>query len=143
LVASLGFTLPSMLAMIAFGDGILSLGGDPGQADWLHALMVIAAAVVAQAVWSMARALCPDRRRGTIALATAALLVVWPGATARLLAILAGGLIGWRWCKTETSPGRDALALPLSRPVGALMLVAFCVLLALILLTVTLYRLHH
>src|SRR5262249_11836629 len=66
LAAWLGFTLPSALAMIAFGYGVAWLG-DLSHAAWLHGLKIVAVAVVAQAVWGMARTLCPDRERGTIA----------------------------------------------------------------------------
>ena len=53
--AWLGFSGPSALAMIAFGYGVAELGNIT-QAAWLHGLKIVATAVVAQAVWSMARA---------------------------------------------------------------------------------------
>ena len=64
-----GFTMPSALALIAFGYGVRVLG-DLGNAAWLHGLKIVAVAVVAQAVWGMARNLCPDRERATIAAAS-------------------------------------------------------------------------
>lgn len=134
LLASLGFTLPSMLLMIAFGYGAVSLGGDLSDAAWIHALKVVAAAVVAQAVWGMAQRLCPDRLRGSIALATAALLVVWPGSLTQLAAIAAGALIGWRLCKVELAADGEDLPMPISRPLAILMLALFFLLLALAIL---------
>src|SRR6185437_167846 len=71
--AWLGFSGPSALAMIAFGYGVAELG-NIAQAAWLHGLKIVAVAVVVQAVWSMARTLCPDRLRASMAIA-AALLV--------------------------------------------------------------------
>ena len=59
LAAWLGFTLPSALALVAFAYGLQALGGT--DAGWLHGLKVVAVAVVAQAVWGMARTLTPDR----------------------------------------------------------------------------------
>src|SRR5713101_6397333 len=78
LAAWLGFTLPSAVALIAFGIGIRGL--DLSAAGWLHGLKVAAVAVVAQAVWGMARALCPDRERATIAILAALAVTAWPTA---------------------------------------------------------------
>src|SRR5215472_15267889 len=64
--AWLGFTMPSALAMILFGYGVTAVG-DLSHAAWLHGLKIVAVAVVANAVWGMARNLVPDRERATIA----------------------------------------------------------------------------
>ncbi len=50
--------------MVGFAYGVDALG-DMGHAAWLKGLRLVAVAVVAQAVWSMARSLCPDRPRAT------------------------------------------------------------------------------
>src|SRR5438094_6453875 len=65
LAAWLGFTLPSAVALTIFAYITSSLHGVT-QAGWLHGLLVVAVAVVAQAVWGMATALCPDQPRATI-----------------------------------------------------------------------------
>jgi chromate transporter len=133
LVASLGFTLPSLALMIGAGYGVLALGADLGDAAWVHALKLVATAVVAQAVWAMAGRLCPDRVRGTVALGAAALLVIWPAPTAQLLAIAAGGLVGLRYCRQDTAPGAaEVLPLGLGRPAAAGLLLAFALLLVLV-----------
>ena len=134
LVASLGFMLPSLLAMIAFGYGLVALGDDVGRTGWIDALKVVAAAVVAQAVWTMARNLCPDRQRGTIALAAAALMVLWQTATAQVVLIVVAGLIGWRWCRTDAPAAHGTLSIPVSQRTAVGMLIGFFVLLALTLL---------
>lgn len=131
ILASLGFTLPSMVAMIAFGYGVASLGGDLSGSHWIHALKVVAAAVVAQALWSMARQLCPDRVRATIALATAACLLLWPVSQGQILAILVGGVMGWRLCAAETPSEQDPLPITIGRRTAVGMLATFFVLLAL------------
>ncbi|MFI5033322.1 MAG: chromate transporter, partial [Reyranellales bacterium] len=74
LAAWLGFTLPSALAMIAFGYGVSAVG-DLANASWLHGLKIVAVAVVAQAVWGMAKNLCPDRERLAIAAAATVLVL--------------------------------------------------------------------
>jgi chromate transporter len=101
LAAWLGFTLPSALALIAFGYGV-ALAGDLGNAGWLHGLKIVAVAVVAQAVWGMAKTLCPDRERLTIAAAATVLVLLVPTTVGQIGAIVAGGLIGWWFLPGET-----------------------------------------
>ncbi|MBH1979794.1 MAG: chromate transporter, partial [Comamonadaceae bacterium] len=57
LAAWLGFTLPSALLLALLGLGLAS-GTTVLNAGALHGLKVVAVAVVAQAVWGMARTLC-------------------------------------------------------------------------------------
>ena len=92
--AWLGFTAPSALAMVLFGYGVSWLGNLADSA-WLHGLKIVAVAVVAQAVWGMARNLCPDRERATIAVGAAMFVLAIPSAAGQIGAIVAGGLIGW------------------------------------------------
>ncbi|MBV8564159.1 MAG: chromate transporter, partial [Methylobacteriaceae bacterium] len=68
--AWLGFTAPSALAMTVFAYGVARIG-NVGQVAWLHGLKTVAVAVVALAVWNMARNLCPDRPRATLAVGAA------------------------------------------------------------------------
>jgi chromate transporter len=111
--AWLGFTIPSALVLIAFAYGIGSLG-DLSHVAWLHGLKIVAVAVVAQAVWRMAQSLCPDREKVTLAIAATLLTLTIPSATGQIGAIVAGGIIGWRFL-----PGmNDANAAPLAIPVG-------------------------
>ncbi len=92
LVHWLGFTLPSALALIAFAYGIGALGAASG-AGWLHGLKLVAVPVVALAVWGMARTLCPDRERATLAILTAIVALAWPTAAGQVLPIIAAGFI--------------------------------------------------
>ncbi len=101
LAAWLGFTLPSALALIAFGYGVSAVG-DLAGASWLHGLKIVAVAVVAQAVWGMARNLCPDRERLAIAAAATVLVLAVPSTLGQVGAIVAGGLIGWFFLPGET-----------------------------------------
>jgi chromate transporter len=93
-LAWLGFTLPSAILMIAFAYGMGSAGAGVAHAGWLRGLKLAAVAVVAQAVWTMAQRLCPDRARVTVALLAAAAVLVLPTAGAQVLAIAAGALAG-------------------------------------------------
>src|SRR5499427_2290498 len=66
LAAWTGFTLPSAIILLLFAYGAGSLSGALGT-GLLHGLKLVAVAIVAQAVWGMARTLCPDRARASIA----------------------------------------------------------------------------
>ena len=91
LMAWLGFTLPSALALVAFAYGLQTLGGT--EAGWLHGLKVVAVAVVAQAVWGMAQNLTPDRSRVTLAVLAAVATLAWPTGLGQVLIIAAAGLL--------------------------------------------------
>ena len=95
LLAWVGFTLPSAIALVLFAYGLDALG-NVEDAGWLHGLKVAAVAVVAYAVWGMARSLAPDRQRATIAIAAAIAALAWQTATVQVLIIFLAGLIGWR-----------------------------------------------
>jgi chromate transporter len=143
--AWLGFTLPSALALILFAYTIRAAGAGPAGPAWLsgalHGLEVVAVAVVALAVWGMARTLCPDRPRGTLAVLSACLLLLWPpgaGAVlAQLLVLALAALAGWRFLSgplagsgVVAGPGpAPAPALPLRRRLGLLSLVILAALL--------------
>lgn len=92
--AWLGFTAPSAIALVLFALGVSRLVGSV-ETGWLHGLKIVAVAVVAQAVWGMARALCPNRERATLAILTAVVTLGWPSAVAQVLSLVAAGLIGW------------------------------------------------
>jgi chromate transporter len=91
--AWLGFTLPSAIALTAFA--LLTSGLDVGNSGWVAGLKLAAVAIVAQAVWSMARTLAPDVPRILMAIAAAAVLLLAPSAVVQVAVILVGGALGW------------------------------------------------
>jgi chromate transporter len=124
LAAWCGFTLPSAVAMIAFGYGVGALG-DIAQVPWLHGLKIVAAAVVAQAVFGMARTLCPDRERATIAVAAALVALSVPSAAGQIGAIAAAALIGRVGLRGAAVKPSAALAIGIARPLAIAALVLF------------------
>ena len=125
--AWLGFTLPSALAMVLFAQGAVALTGPLG-GGMLHGLQVVAVAVVAQAVWSMARSLSPDRPRATITVIATLIVIAAPTAVGQIAAIAAGGVAGLFACRgAPAAAGR--LAIPISRPLAAAALGLFVLLL--------------
>jgi chromate transporter len=91
--AWIGFTMPSALALIAFAFGIGAFAS-AADAGWLHGLKVVAVAVVAQAVWGMARSLCPDRERATIAILASIVTLAWQSALGQIASIVVAGVVG-------------------------------------------------
>lgn len=128
LLAWAGFTLPSALLLLAFAYGAAGLSGPLGTA-MLHGLKLVAVAVVAQAVWGMARSLCPDRQRATIALAAVLIVVFMPTALGQLAAIAAGALAGLWWCRRVEVSAASQLIVPYSRRLGGLLIGLFLLLL--------------
>jgi chromate transporter len=128
LAAWLGFSGPSALAMILFAYGVSAVGS-VGEAAWLHGLKIVAVAVVAQALWGMARNLCPDRARATMAVGGAVIALAVPSAAGQVGAILLGGLIGWRLLPGQVDQDPAPLRVQIGRRLALGALVAFVVLL--------------
>ena len=129
LVAWLGFTPPSAVAMVLFARGAAGLTG-PLSGGMLHGLQVVAVAVVAQAVWSMGRSLCPDRPRATIAVAATLIATAAPTALGQIAAILAGAAAGVWLCRAAPAPaGPERLSVPVPRALALAALALFALLL--------------
>ena len=128
LAAWLGFTLPSALLLIVFAFGVNALG-TAAAAGWLHGLKVVAVAVVAQAVWGMAKSLCPDRLRATLAIVAAVVTLSWPTAAGQVGSIIVAGIVGWlALAPIKLTSQVDAL-FPVSKGTGVFALIIFFVLL--------------
>lgn len=125
LAAWLGFTLPSAIALILFAFGAASWAG-LAQSGVVHGLKVMAVAVVAQAVWGMAKSLCPDRLRASIAIAASLLVLTLSSAFSQILAIVLGGVVGWRLLSLQHLPTAEHRNYGVSRTTGAALLVLFC-----------------
>ena len=139
LAAWTGFTLPSAIALtlVAFGtDAALQGSSASVAAGVVHGLKLVAVAIVAQAVWGMARTLCPDPQRAAIAIAAAVAVSVGASSMMQVAVLLCGGLLGIWFCRTPT-PASTAqpvapvsrLAAPVSRAAGMASLAVFAVLL--------------
>jgi chromate transporter len=127
LAAWLGFTLPSAVAMTAFAYLVDQF--NVADAAWLHGLKVVAVAVVAQAVWTMARQFCTDRARATIALLATLVVLAAPSAIGQIGVIAGAGLLGWRLFPSPTAVPAPAIRVPLSRRLGLAAWVLFFALL--------------
>ncbi|MFK4752423.1 chromate efflux transporter [Oceanobacter antarcticus] len=128
LAAWLAFTLPSALALVLLATLASTAAGS--LAALLHGLKVVAVAIIAHAVLGMARNLCPDRARASMALLAAALVLLLGGLSGQLLAIMAGALAGAVWCRHLAIPAAVAPLFGVSRGAAVVALGVFVVLLA-------------
>ncbi|ALN71886.1 chromate efflux transporter [Aureimonas sp. AU20] len=128
LAAFLAFTLPSAILLVAFAYGADVFGGPIGHGV-ISGLKIVAVAIVAQAVWGMARSLCPDRERATIAVGAVLVLVVSGDALGQIAAIVLGALAGLAWCRGSALAASTQLSFGVSRKIGIACLILFATLL--------------
>jgi chromate transporter len=96
--AFIGFTLPSALLLFGFAMLLPQLSGPVGTAA-IHGLKLVALAVVAHGVMTMAKQLCPDPQRAAIATAAAVVILLFGGVVVQLLAVILGGVAGIWLCR--------------------------------------------
>jgi chromate transporter len=129
LAAWAAFTLPSAILMVLFAYGASALTGTTGAA-LLHGLKLVAVAIVAQAVWSMARTLTPDRERASIAVIAVLIILLSSSSVAQIIAIVLGAVLGLVLCRTSANGATGGrLLLPVSTRAGWAALTAFLLLL--------------
>jgi chromate transporter len=124
LAAWIAFTMPSALILFAFAMGAGVFTGPLAQ-GFLHGLKLVAVAVVAQAIWGMARTLAPDRARAGIVLAAVAVVVTFTGSFGQISAIALGAGAGLWLCRGEAAPVSGHLGFPVTRRQGGIALVLF------------------
>jgi chromate transporter len=109
--------MPSALALVAFAFGV-SVFAPAADAGWLHGLKVVAVAVVAQAIWGMARSLCPERERATIAIFASIVTLAWPTAVGQLSSIAIAGIVGLIIFPGTTSSSLSHMRFPVGKKAG-------------------------
>jgi len=112
---------------VAFAYGVRSLG--VADAGWLHGLKVVAVAVVALAVWTMARSLAPNGTRAGIAIVAATAALLWPTGLGQITIIAGAALLGWRLFPGALAVTGDRARVSVGRRMGAFMLALFVALL--------------
>lgn len=123
-----GFTLPSAMVLMLFALGLTHYGSllAPGA---LHGLKVVAVAVVAQAVWGMARTLCTDGLRITMMMVAAGIVLLHPSIGTQIGVMAAAGITGLWLIKPAESHGHEPLPITVSRRAGVIWLTVFMLLL--------------
>ncbi|WP_379970476.1 chromate transporter [Ectobacillus sp. sgz5001026] len=123
----IGFTLPSVIALVLFAYFLK--GTTVSDAGWLHGLLVVAVAVVAQAVWGMAKKSASDRPRATIAIVAAMLTLLIPSVFSQVGIILVAGLLGWFLFQSTADEKPVLLSISFNKKVASILLTLFFVLL--------------
>jgi chromate transporter len=111
LAAWLGFTLPSVVLLTGFAYGFTHLT-DATSLHLLRGLKLAAVAVVAQAVWSMGRTLCPDRARASIAAGAAVAVLVLGATVGQITSIVVAGGLGALLLKSSAEVPGAPLGMP-------------------------------
>lgn len=122
-VAWLGFTLPSIIALVLFA--YLLQGFDIGNAGWIHGLKIVAVAIVAQAIIGMGQKLTPDRDRVTIAVVAAIITLYWQTALSQIMIIVIAGLIGFWFYRNKEEHVVNNLPTTITRSVALVCLSLF------------------
>ena len=128
IAAWLGFTLPSAIILVVFAQG-MSTWGNYLPEGITHGLKIVAVAVVAQAVWGMARHLCPDAIRVTIAVLSACVVLFWPNVMGQVGVILFTAIVGLFLFKPVLGQTTEPLPISVSRKAGGISLAVFFALL--------------
>lgn len=115
--AFVAFTLPSAVLMVAFAFGAALISGTIGD-GLLSGLKIVAVAIVAHAVWGMARTLTPDARRAGIAAVALVCAALVAGSLGQISAIVIGIVGGVLLCRSADAPQADMRRFPVSRRVG-------------------------
>ncbi|MFZ5946071.1 MAG: chromate efflux transporter [Bacillota bacterium] len=120
----IGFTFPSAFVLFLFATFVQ--GYDISNAGWLHGLTIVAVAVVAHAVWGMAKSLAPDKTRATIVLFSAVLTLLLPFTMKQILIILLAGIFGWLFLpKKELGDSSLGIDIPISKGVSVVSWIVF------------------
>ena len=141
IVAWIGFTLPSAIALILFGLGLSQLGANL-DSGWLHSLKVIAVAVVGQAIWAMGVKLCPDKERITIAVLACVFTSLLPSGWTQIGVILLGAVAGIFALHNVVNLPHAPVKFAISKKTGAFFLIVFFALLLLLPLLANLSESH-
>nr|WP_307285262.1 chromate transporter [Bacillus sp. SORGH_AS_0510] len=124
LVAFLGFTAPSVIALVLFA--IILQGLQIHDSGWIHGLKIVAVAVVAHAVLGMAQKLTPDLNRKAIALFALVGTLIWQTAYTQVGVIILAGVAGLLIYKKHEIEQADAtLDFPISKRFAVMCLVLF------------------
>lgn len=113
IVSFLGFTLPSVFALIIFA--LILQGLDVSSAGWIHGLKIVAVAVVAHAILGMAKNLTPDLNRKAIALFALLVTLLWQTAFTQVGVIVLSAFIGFLIYRQQKDETDGRVSFPISR----------------------------
>jgi len=124
IISFLGFTLPSVLLLIAFGYFSTHV-----ELSWVHGLKLVAVAIVAQAILDMSRKLISSIWHLIIALSALGVVLLWGHSLSQVLVIGLAALIGFRFIKITKEMNQHVTVVPISKKAGFILLSLFFLLL--------------
>ena len=124
IISFIGFTFPSVIILILFA--LVFNGLQLENMGFIHGLKLVAVAIVAQAIYSMARQFTPDLKRKLIALIALAVILFIPTNYIQLIVIIIAAFIGSQLFKGKHAKNEEELVqFPISKKVGAFFLFLF------------------
>lgn len=123
ILAFIGFTLPSVIALILFA--LLIEGLNIGDTSWIHGLKIVAVVIVAHAILGMAQKLTPDLPRKSIALFALIGTLLWQTAFMQIGVIILAGFVGYILYKNQSYNDEVQMCFPLSKKLGIICLSLF------------------
>jgi len=110
--------------LILFAFGVAAFADDLNT-GWLHGLKVVAVAVVAQAVWGMARNLTPDAQRFSLAVGASFIAMLFPSSSGQIGAILMGAVVGMLWLGAKVDETDVDMRVSVGKTAGTISLLLF------------------
>ncbi|MEE2996679.1 MAG: chromate efflux transporter [Pseudomonadota bacterium] len=136
--AWLGFTTPALIIMITLGFG-LSFAQTPAGQGVIHGLKLAAVAIIANALWSMARSACGTATQASFAVLACVAMLFATSAWQQILVIALAALAGALVIREDSSNIEPPTMRSGSKFLGAILFIVFLtLLLGLPLLTQTL-----
>jgi len=123
IISFVGFTLPSILALIIFAS--LLHGLDIKNAGWVHGLKLVAVAVVAQAILGMSKNLTPDLKRKAIALFALISSLLLQNSFTQIVVIFISAILGYTLFKQSEDLNHTKLDFHISKRLAILCLTLF------------------
>ncbi|SDK49345.1 chromate transporter [Sediminibacillus albus] len=123
IVSFLGFTLPSVIALILFA--LFLNNYNLAEAGAIRGLKIVAVVVVAHAILGMAKKLTPDLQRKMLALLAVVGTLIWQTTYTQIFIILAAALIGLFLFKNEVDIEESHISIPVSRTKATICLTLF------------------
>ncbi|MFB9214809.1 chromate efflux transporter [Vibrio sinaloensis] len=115
-MAFLGFTLPSVLIMLALALLSSQLTETSAFQNIVHGLKLLAVVVVADATWGMYKNFCKDKLSVSLCLFTAVALLLLPSIATQMAVLIIAGIVGIKFLgnsqQTASTPFKPTL-LPL------------------------------
>ena len=122
--AWLGFTLPSAITLVVAGLGIAHFDLYIKE-GLLHGLKLVAAAVIAQAIWNMAQSHCREIKRILISLMSAITIVLVPTSLNQLAVIVISAILGILVLEVQVTNKELHIPISISKRTGISILSVF------------------